>query len=306
MSQVVTGGAGYIGGHLVDKLLDLGKEVISIDDLSFGNYINPKSRFFRTDLRVTFPKVEECDTVFHLAANPDVRTSMENIEDHFERDVKVSLNALEMARVSDCKFFIFFSSSTVYGEAPVPTSEDVETRPISNYGLFKLMGEQMVKFYSDNYGLKAVSLRLANITGGRVSHGVVIDFIKKLLRNPNELEILGNGKQRKSYLYVEDLIDAILLLQNKSIDKYNFYNVGNEDWITVEEIAQIVEDKMNLRPVHRYLDSGDGRGWKGDVRFMLLDISKIKALGWKPKLSSKEVVLRATEDALRLLNYAKS
>ncbi|AWR99323.1 NAD-dependent epimerase/dehydratase family protein [Metallosphaera hakonensis] len=303
---VVTGGAGYIGGHLVDRLVESGADVVVIDDLSYGKYVNSRAKFLKFDLRLGFPMIEECDTVYHLAANPDVRTSMENVEEHFERDVKVTLNTLEMARRSDCSYFIFFSSSTVYGEAKIPTSEREETNPISNYGLFKLMGEDMVKFYSLNYGISALSLRLANITGGRVSHGVVVDFVRKLMKDPNVLEILGNGKQRKSYLYIDELIAAVLLLREKFKGRYDFYNVGNRDWVTVEEIASIVEEEMGLKPVHKYLDNGDGRGWKGDVRLMLLDISKIEAVGWKPTLSSREVVRRATRDVLRLLGYAKT
>ncbi|MEM4074929.1 MAG: NAD-dependent epimerase/dehydratase family protein [Metallosphaera sp.] len=303
MVDVVTGGAGYIGGHLVDKLVSLGRDVIVIDDLSYGRYLNPSVKFEKTDLRSGHPIIEECGTVFHLAANPDVKTSMENVEEHFERDVKVTLNALEMARKSDCRSFFFFSSSTVYGEAKVPTPETEELKPISNYGLFKLMGEQMVQFYSRNYDLISVSLRLANITGGRTSHGVIIDFIKKLMKNPTELEILGNGKQKKSYLHVQDLIDAILLLEERNKEPYNDFNVGNDDWITVEEIARTVESEMKLNPVHRYIDSGDGRGWKGDVRFMLLDITKIKSLGWRPTLTSRQAVQRATQEALKLLGY---
>ncbi|ABP94351.1 MULTISPECIES: NAD-dependent epimerase/dehydratase family protein [Metallosphaera] len=305
MVSVVTGGAGYIGGHLVDALLQQGNQVLVLDDLSSGNYINSMAKFQRIDLRSQSPKLESCDTMYHLAANPDVRTSMENIEEHFERDVKATLNALESARKSDCKFFIFFSSSTVYGEAKTPTPETAETNPISNYGLFKLMGEEMTRFYSQNYGITALSLRLANITGGRVSHGVVIDFIKKLMKDPTTLEILGNGKQRKSYLHVSDLIQAVLFLKDRHRRGYDYFNVGNEDWITVDEIASIVEEEMGLRPVHVYRDADNGRGWKGDVRLMLLDISKIKSLGWAPTLSSREVIRRATREALRLLGYEK-
>lgn len=231
---------------------------------------------------------------------------MQDIEEHFSRDVKVTLNTLEMARRSDCSTVFFFSSSTVYGEASrVPTPETEIMKPISNYGLFKLLGEEMTEYYSRTYGMRAVSLRLANITGGRVSHGVVVDFVRKLRRNPSELEILGNGKQRKSYLYVQDLIDAVLLLNQKFKGNYDAFNVGNDDWVTVEEIARIVEGVMGLTPKHIYVDDGSGRGWAGDVRFMLLDIQKLKGYGWRPSMGSAQVIERACKDLLEMWGSVK-
>jgi Nucleoside-diphosphate-sugar epimerases len=210
---------------------------------------------------------------------------------------------LEAARRSDASFFLFASSSTVYGEADkLPTPEDHPKRPISFYGLFKQVGEEMVEFYSRNYGIRAVSLRFANVTGGRVSHGVVVDFVRKLLRNKEELEILGNGKQRKSYLYIKDLIEAVFVLLEKFRGVYDAFNVGNLDWVTVDEIARIVEEEMGLKPRHVYKDFGEGRGWAGDVRFMLLDISKITNLGWRPRYGSAEAVRLAVRDVLRSLN----
>jgi UDP-glucose 4-epimerase len=304
MEAVVTGGAGYIGGHLVDELISRGYRVIVYDDFSSGSYVNPKAFYSKVDLRnsegLIFPRGS---IVFHLAANPDVRTSMYNTREHFERDVVVTFNVLEAARRSDASFFLFASSSTVYGEADkLPTPEDYPKRPISFYGLFKLVGEEMVEFYSRNYGIRAVSLRFANITGGRVSHGVIIDFVRKLLRNREELEILGNGKQKKSYLYITDLIEAIFTLLEKFRGVYDAFNVGNLDWITVDEIARIVEEEMGLKPRHVYKDFGEGRGWAGDVRFMLLDISKIMNLGWRPRYGSAEAVRLAVRDVLRSLN----
>jgi len=304
MEAVVTGGAGYIGGHLVDELISRGYRAIVYDDFSSGSYVNPKALYSKVDLRnsegLIFPKGS---IVFHLAANPDVRTSMYNTKEHFERDVVVTFNVLEAARRSDASFFLFASSSTVYGEADkLPTPEDYPRRPISFYGLFKQVGEEMVEFYSRNYGIRAVSLRFANITGGRVSHGVIIDFVRKLLRNREELEILGNGKQRKSYLYITDLIEAIFVLLEKFRGVYDAFNVGNLDWITVDEIARIVEEEMGLKPRHVYKDFGEGRGWAGDVRFMLLDINKITNLGWRPRYGSAEAVRLAVRDVLRSLN----
>ncbi|EZQ11071.1 MULTISPECIES: NAD-dependent epimerase/dehydratase family protein [Acidianus] len=297
MVMIVTGGAGYIGGHVIDHFVEIGEDVLSIDDFSYGKYINQKSRVIRADLRREIPEIPKNSTILHLAANPDVRTSMQDLEDHFDRDVKITLNVLEMARKYDANKFIFFSSSTVYGEAKIPTPENTQLSPISNYGLFKLIGEEMTHYYSNVYNINSVSLRLANITGGRVSHGVVIDFIKKLKKNPETLEILGNGKQRKSYLYITDLLNAVdTVIKFKG--KYEVFNVGNNDWTTVNEIANIIEEEMAVKPKHVYIDTGEGRGWPGDVRFMLLDCSKLNSLGWIPKYSSNDSVRMAVRDVL--------
>ncbi|MBB5253276.1 NAD-dependent epimerase/dehydratase family protein [Sulfurisphaera ohwakuensis] len=304
MVYVITGGAGYIGGHLTDYLVERGEDVVVIDDFSYGKYMNNKAIYKKIDLRSNADiEIPKDSILFHLAANPDVRTSMIHVQEHFERDVKVTLNTLEIARKYDVKKFIFASSSTVYGEAKViPTPEDSELKPISNYGLFKLLGEEMVEYYSRVYSIRAVSVRLANVTGGRISHGVIYDFVNKLLKDSNKLEILGNGKQKKSYIYITDTIEGLVLLAEENTGSYSVYNLGNEDWITVDEIAKIVEEEMGVSPKHIYVDSGEGRGWVGDVRFMLLDIKKIKEIGWKPKYTSRDAVRLAVRDLLNELH----
>jgi UDP-glucose 4-epimerase len=296
---VVTGGAGYIGGHLVDYLVSKNNEVLVIDDFSRGSYINPKTKVIKFDLRVSTIEIPKRSIIYHLAAHPDVKDSMLNIIEHFERDVKATLNVMEMARKYDAEKVIYTSSSTVYGESKqIPTSESYNKNPISFYGLFKYLGEEIIRYYSYNYNIKSIVVRLANVIGGRMSHGVIYDFIMKLKKNPNVLEILGNGLQRKSYIYIDDVIGGFITLENKAENTYEEFNLGNEDWITVNEIASIVEEEVGVKPKHVYIDFREGRGWEGDVRFMLLDISKIKRLGWKPKYSSKEAVRLAVRDIL--------
>jgi len=289
--SVVTGGAGYIGGHLVDSLLEGGHETTVYDNFSSGNYRNKRAKYHIVDLRkdeFDFPKGS---VVFHLAANPDVRSSMLDVKGHYENDVTATLNVLEAARKSDAEHVIFASSSTVYGEAEaIPTTESAPLRPISHYGLFKMLGESLLEFYSRNYSIRGTSLRLANVIGGRTSHGIIVDMINKLKKKKDGLEILGNGKQKKSYLHIEDLLYAFDFIIGKQKERYSVFNVGNEDWITVDEIVKTIEGELGLSPKHTYADGGDGRGWAGDVRLMLLDISRMKSLGWKPMRPSKEAV----------------
>ncbi len=297
MDYVVTGGAGYIGGHLVDELVKLGKVTV-IDDFSSGSYVNEKATYIRADLAKETVNIPNGSLIFHLAADPDVKESMFEHADHFERDVRATLNVAELARKHDAKGIIFTSSSTVYGEAErIPTPETEPPMPISFYGLYKLLGEQILEFYSRNYGMNATALRLANIIGGRMSHGVIVDFIKKLRINPKRLEILGNGKQKKSYLYINDLVELFIKLNPKG---FKVYNVGNRDWVNVMQIAEIIEKSMGANPEHVFVDYKDGKGWEGDVRFMLLDISLIeKEVGWKPSLTSEEAVKAAVRDIIQ-------
>ncbi|BCU68107.1 NAD-dependent dehydratase [Sulfolobales archaeon HS-7] len=296
---VITGGAGYIGSYLTERLIK--EKPLVVDNFSSGNFKVEGATYLVEDLRLTSDiKLEKGCTLYHLAANPDVRTSMESVGEHFDQDVRASLNVAEICRKSDCEEVIFTSSSTVYGETRViPTPEESSTSPISYYGVYKLMAEEIFQFYSRVYGIRTVILRLANVVGGsRQTHGIVPDFIKKLMRDPTTLEILGNGEQRKSYIYISDVIDAMIHLA-KVTGKCEVYNLGNSDWVTVKEIASIVEGEMGLNPQHKFRDAGEGRGWKGDVREMLLDIRKMLEAGVKVNYSSSEDITKATDDVLR-------
>ena len=315
MKVLVTGGAGFIGSHLVDALMESGNEVRVLDDLSAGSMENvehwldhERFEFMRGDMRdpdVSEEAVEGVDVVFHLAANPEVRIGSQSPELLYETNVSITHNLLEAVRVSDVKYLVFTSSSTVYGDARViPTPEDYgPLEPISVYGGAKLAAEALISGYAHTFGFKALIFRLANIIGERSNHGVIYDFIAKLRGNPDELEILGDGTQRKSYLHVSDTVEGMLQVfehfrnENRSVD---FYNLGNDDWITVREIAEIVSERMGLKPAFRFTGGVDGgRGWKGDVKFMRLSIEKARRTGWRPELNSHEAVIRTVEELLR-------
>ncbi len=298
---LVTGGAGFIGSYLVDRLLENNINVHVIDNLSTGRMEhvyrwadNPMFRFFKLDLVIDGLDTlayNDYSTIFHLAANPDVRASSVNPKVHLEQNVLSTLNVLEYARKHDIDKFVFTSSSTVYGEPSlIPTPEDTPLNPISMYGASKVACEAMICSYAHMYGIKAVIYRLANVIGARSTHGIIYDFISKLKRDGKVLEILGNGKQRKSYIHVSDCINAMLtgLTSNHTI---SIFNVGSDDYVDVLTIAERVVNALGLSNVEfRFIDNGDGRGWKGDVRTMLLDTSRLKDLGWKARYSSIEAV----------------
>lgn len=317
MKALVTGGAGFIGSHLVDRLMEEGNEVCVLDDLSAGSMDNIKHwldngrfEFIRGDMRdfeVVKRAVEGADVVFHLAANPEVRIGSQSPELLYETNVLITYNLLEAMRDSSVEYLVFTSSSTVYGDASViPTPEDyAPLEPISVYGGAKLAAEALISGYAHTFGFRAVIFRLANIIGERSNHGVIYDFINKLRKNPDELEILGDGTQRKSYLHVSDTVEGMLHIfehfrkEGKTVD---FYNLGNDDWITVKEIAEIVSEGMGLKPRFRFTGGVDGgRGWKGDVKLMRLSIEKAKKTGWAPELDSYEAVRKTVGELLETI-----
>ena len=311
---LVTGGAGFIGSHLVDGLMMNGAAVRVIDNLSNGTLKNisrwlrnSSFEFIKGDLlnRNDLERaVENCEVIFHLAANPEVRIGSSKPEVHYEQNVVSTYRLLEAIRRSESlELFVFTSSSTVYGDASViPTPEDYgPLKPISIYGASKLASEALISSFASTYGFKAIICRLANIIGPRSRHGVIYDFIKKLKKNPKGLEILGDGTQRKSYLYIDNCISAIFTILKKSPGKVEIFNIGSEDWVDVKTIAEIVVEEMGLKDVSFHFTGGvdGGRGWKGDVKYMLLSIEKLKSLGWKPKLNSAEAVKKTARDILR-------
>lgn len=309
---LVTGGAGFIGSNLVERLISDDCSVVVLDNLSSGRLDNVKQmqgmtgfRFERGDLLdcEIAKQLKDCDLIFHLAANPDVRAGSANPDLHFNQNIVATYKLLEAARKADIETFAFTSTSTVYGEAKeIPTPETyAPLKPISVYGASKLACESLISSYAHTYGFRAVIYRLANIIGPRSNHGVIYDFILKLRKNPNNLEILGDGKQSKSYLHVSDCIDGMLLGLGKAEEQVEVFNIGSDDNINVISIADIVCSEMRLKGVsYRFRKVTDyGGGWPGDVKTMLLDISKLKSLGLRQRMNSEQAVRQAVREALK-------
>jgi len=304
----VTGGAGFIGSHLVDRLAAEGHQVRVIDNLSSGRLENLAHR---RDVEVIVgdlknpqdaqKAVRGVDAVFHFAANPEVRVSTTNPDIHFSENVVATFNLLEAMRKNDATQLVFASSSSVYGEPPqIPVDEEAPLRPVSVYGASKAACENLIHAYAKLYGFRAVALRYANVVGPRLRHGVIWDLINKLKKNPHELEILGDGKQVRSYIYIDDAVEATLLAWKKTNDAYAAYNVAAADWITVDEVADVVVEVMGLANVKKtYKPVLHGVGWPGDVKKVALKIDKLKQLGFKPKLNSKEAVRLTARGLLR-------
>jgi len=308
-SILVTGGAGFIGSHLVERLL-LDNEVTVLDNFSSGRieFLEPYRdipdfHLLTGDLmnpKILDNAVSGKDFIFHLAANPDVKLGSEDTHVHLEQNVLATYNLLEAMRKNDVRQMAFTSTSTVYGEAAqVPTPEDYgPLLPISLYGASKLSCEALISSYCHTFQMQSWIYRFANIVGERGTHGVLVDFIRKLRENSGKLEILGSGKQRKSYLEVKDCIRAMIHAVEHSSGEVNVFNIGSEDSVDVTEIADIVVGQMGLdRVEYNYTGGIDGRGWRGDVKLMLLSIEKIKMLGWSPELGSA----RALEVAVKAL-----
>ncbi len=301
---LVTGVAGFIGSHLTDRLLEMGTEVVGYDNLSSGKmeFLQGamKSERFRLiegdvlDPTALKEAMKGIDTVFHLAANPDVRLGESDSRIHFRQNVEATQNVLEAMRELGVKNMVFTSTSTVYGDAEViPTPESYgPTIPISLYGASKLASEAMISGFCHTYDMNAVIYRFANVVGPRSNHGVTFDFVNKLRKDPKKLVILGDGRQKKSYTHVFDTIDAIIFGAENGKERVEIFNMGSEDYIDVVTVANIVTDVMGLEDVEYEFTGGvdGGRGWKGDVRFMQLSIEKLKKMGWRPKYSSAESV----------------
>jgi UDP-glucose 4-epimerase len=311
----VTGGAGFLGSHLVDSLLERRDVVTIIDNLSSGNMENLQEasrmgfKFVRTDMKESseLPEViGGVDTIFHFAANPEVRVGSTDPAVHFKENLLVTFRLLEAVRMrGGAGIVVFASTSTVYGEATqMPTREDYgPLLPISTYGASKLGCESLISSYAYTHGLRGLILRLGNCVGKRSGHGVVADFIEKLKLNPRDLEILGDGTQTKSYVHVSDFLTGVFVaLENfrRSGKRVDIYNLSSPDRVSVKRIAEIVAEEFGSENVNMKFTGGvdGGRGWLGDVKMMQLSVQKLQKLGWRPKYTSEEAIRLAAKELL--------
>jgi UDP-glucose 4-epimerase len=306
--SVVTGGAGFIGSHLVDALVRRGERVVVIDSLTAGLRDNLAEHL--DEGRVTLVQADLLEDgwqsslagatrVFHLAADPDVRQSAISPDSQIRNNILGTYRVLEAMRTGGVREIAFTSTSTVYGEATViPTPEDyTPLEPVSVYGASKLACEALISSYSHSFGMKAWVYRFANIIGARSGHGVITDFIRKLRADPKVLEILGDGRQSKSYLEVGECVRAMLYAVDHAPDQFNVFNIGSGDWVDVRRIADIVVEEMGIAGV-KYRFTGGDRGWVGDVPRMQLSVDRIRALGWTPEIGSAESVRSAVRAML--------
>ena len=301
-TAMITGGAGFIGSYIAEKLVENGTDTKVIDNLVTGKKENLSKCFDQDNfsfleydlgnLDGIEDHLSDADILFHFAADPEVRTGYSKPEDSFEQNIVNTFNLLQKIKQSKIKKIVFASSSSVYGDAKIiPTNEEYgPLSPISHYGASKLACEAMVSSFCHNYNIEGVILRLANVIGLRGRHGLIWDLVHKLKINQDELELLGDGKQTKSFIHISDAINGIFSSLNNLQDKVEVFNLGSEDSVEIMDVAKIVCKNMGLNEIKINLTGGvdDGRGWKGDIKIAHLDISKLKNLGWRPKLSSLE------------------
>lgn len=314
MYSLVTGGAGFIGSHLCDHLLKLGHNVVCCDDLSLGkkdnishNLNNPNFVFIQVNIldRLSFQDIFQTykiDTVFHLAANSDIKAGSENLDRDLTITFNTTVECLYAAKNFNVKSFVFASSSAVYGRFDEDMKETSgPLNPVSFYGAAKLASEVYIHAMLEQTNMKAWIIRFPNVVGERLTHGVIHDFIKKLEIEPKKLEILGNGKQKKPYVYVSDIVRGIVFSLTTMTEKYNVINIGVDSQTTVSAIAAMVAEEMKLSNVKFNYSGGEG-GWIGDVSKFQYDLSKIHKLGWKASMSSDEAVRYSIQQELAYQN----
>jgi len=311
MKAFVTGAAGFIGSNVVDRLLEQGHSVTGIDNLSSGHpkflegaRTSPRFRFIKADLmsKKTLERIvpRETNWVFHFAANADVRHGLKHPYRDLEQNTLATFNLLEAMRKLRVRNIVFSSTGSIYGESTMfPTPEDAPF-PIqtSLYGASKLAAEGLISAYVEGFQFKALIFRFVSILGERYSHGHVFDFMKLLKRNPKVLPVLGNGKQTKSYLYIQDCVDAIFrAIKSRWPKPIQIINLGTHEHVTVNESIDVICEELGVAPRRRY--AGGDRGWIGDSPFIFLDCRKMLRTGWKPRVNIRDAVRRT-------VNYLQS
>ncbi len=305
MKFIITGCAGFIGSSLTDRLLSMGHEVVGVDNFSSGQrrflesaLTNKNFKLVEADLldpEHLNPAFAGGDVVFHFAANADVRFGTDHPRRDLEQNTIATYNVLEAMRANGVKKILFSSTGSVYGEAKVIPTPEEGPFPIqtSLYGASKLAGEGLIAAYCEGFGFQSWIFRFVSILGERYTHGHVFDFYRKLKEDPTVLPVLGNGQQKKSYLYIQDCLDAMLLALEKATDKVNVLNLGVDGYCQVNDSIGWICESLKVKPTMQY--SGGDRGWIGDNPFIFLETKRIQALGWKPKHTIQQGVLKTID-----------
>lgn len=301
---LVLGGAGFIGSHLVERLIHDGATVTVFDNLKTGRTSNlakvfkhPHFRFVEAEVR-NQKKVNEIvpghDVIFHFCDDSDIRSAAEHPDTYVEQNIMGLFYVLEAMRRSGIRVILFPSSTTVFGELANPPASEFygPMEPLNLYGGAKLAAEGLISGWANTYDFQAVVFRFVGIIGGRMDHGVVHDFVRKLQKNPSQLEILGDGSQKRSFVLVDDCVEAMLFALGNTKKNYNLVHIGNVDDISIKETAGVILDVMKLKGV-KYNFTGGKVGWKGDVTSNFIRTETLTTLGWKPAHSSREAVFEA-------------
>ncbi len=309
MKTIVTGCAGFIGSNFVDYLLMKGHEVTGIDNFSTGQKLflekalsNKKFKLIEKDLLLCNDLtkiINDAEIVFHFSANADVRFGLENTKKDLDQNTIVTFKILDAMRKTNIKKIVFSSTGSVYGESNIIPTPENYSFPIqtSLYAASKVAAESLITSYSYGFNIQCWIFRFVSILGPRYSHGHVYDFYKKLMLNKNKLEVLGNGKQKKSYLHIDDCISAIDIALKKSSELINIFNLGTEEYCEVNDSIKWIVNELGLNPSLEY--TGGDRGWIGDNPFIFLSTEKIRKLGWAPQHSIQDSILST-------LSYLKS
>ena len=306
----ITGAGGFIGSNLVDRLLGEGRTVVGWDNFSTGQpeflqsaRTNPGFKLVEgdcLDLPALTRAMAGCEFVFHLAANADVRFGLDHPHKDFQQNAVATFNVLEAMRANGIKHIAFSSTGSVYGEADIIPTPETHPFPVqtSLYAASKLAGEGFIHAYCEGYGFEGYIFRFVSILGERYTHGHVLDFYKQLLAHPDHLKILGDGTQRKSYLYIGDCLAAMLHViaqgaANKAKHRVETYNLGTDEYVEVNSSIRFICDSLGLKPKLEY--SGGNKGWVGDNPFIFLDTGKIRATGWETTLTIEQSVVRTLQ-----------